>query len=150
MRDRSCFGYMEPSPNIPDFAQCGACQLFIKNKIGCYWLPDTHSVDADDSCIMYVQGDPITDQPVNPTGSLTPAEVGFTNGKVRCENCNAFDKAKGACALFRELTELWPRVFKLDSSVKPRACCNAFERGAYSEARFVLSRIMRAMTNRTA
>lgn len=126
MRDRSCFGYMEPDPAIPDFAQCGSCQLFIKDRERCYWLSDKDDVDADDSCIMYVQGEPMPGVCM-PTGSLTAKEVGFTKAKVRCENCNAFNKDKSGCRLFAELNELLPRVFKLDNKVKPKACCNAWD-----------------------
>lgn len=127
MRDRSAFGYMEPSPDIADFAQCGSCQLWLANKELCYWLRPKDEVQEYDSCILYVQGDPITDDHVNCTSSCTPQEVGFHKGAVRCENCTSFAAGLSACNLYSKLNEEFPQLFKLKTKVKPHACCNAFD-----------------------
>ena len=126
-RDRSTFGYLEGHPDIPNFAQCGSCKVWLGRHDRCLWLPKDFDVDKTDSCILYVQGPPI-DRETKATGLLEPKEVGFTKGKVRCENCTSFDKGKSICLLFQKLTDLLPSIFKLDHRVKPRACCNAFWR----------------------
>ncbi len=126
MRNRSAFGYMEPRPDIPDFAQCGSCKMWLKRQELFYWLPKTKEVEAGDFCILYVQGPPFNNPDMKPTGSLAPEVVGFTDGKVRWEN-----------------SQIFPDVFKLDSKVKPRACCNAFNRGPFKKM-LAMSRLMTA------
>jgi hypothetical protein len=127
MRNRSAFGYMEPKHNIPNFAQCGSCKMWIKNRKECYYFTKGKEVDEDDSCIMYVQGENMPGNMVYPINAFPPEVVGFYDGPVRCENCISFNKAKSGCELFYELTEEHPDMFDLDSKVKPRACCNAFD-----------------------
>jgi len=126
VRTRDCFGYMEPSPDIPDFAQCGSCKMWLKRQELCYWLPKTKEVEAGDSCILYVQGAPFNNPDMKATGLLQPEVVGFIDGKVRCENCSSFSKENSGCNLFHTLTQAFPTIFKLNSKVKPRACCNAW------------------------
>lgn len=124
-RKRDAFGYMEPDPSIPDFAQCSSCRVWLKDRDRCHWLADDFKVDEDDSCILYVQGPPISGDD-RTTGALTPQEVGFYDGKTRCQNCVSLNKDDGSCNLFRKLNAEFPDIFDLDEGVKPRACCNAF------------------------
>lgn len=124
-RDRSAFGYMAANPSIPDFAQCSSCQVWIKDRERCLWLGNDQPVLKGDSCILYVQGDPI-DGDVDALGSLTEDEVGFFRGDVRCENCvSASDDARH-CFLYEKLNEAFPDLFLLNEVVEPKACCNAF------------------------
>jgi hypothetical protein len=137
LRDRSAFLYMEPHPDIPDHAQCGSCENFNDVKGVCRWLSKTDEVDADDSCGLYAQGAPSAD--IEPTGQYTPEEVGFYDGKVRCQNCNALDARDAKrihCDLYVQLTRMFPRLFKLDERVKPRGCCNAFAPGKRNPKNF--------------
>lgn len=143
MRERDSFGYMEPSPDIPNFAQCGSCRLFIRAKRNCYWFNKAKDVDADDACIMYVQGANMRAD-AEATGALDPKVVSFAEGKTRCENCNAYNKDAGGCHLFYLLSRLLPRFYKLKIDVKPRACCNAYERGSYSPRIFTVERLQSA------
>jgi hypothetical protein len=124
-RNRSAFGYLEPKPNtdIKDFANCKTCQLWIKDKKRCYWLSNTKEVDEDDSCIYYAPGKPMPAR-VKPTSTFTPTEVGFYDGKVRCENCVSF--SSGKCKLFTLLNSLHPTIWDLDATVNKHGCCNAF------------------------
>lgn len=122
-RKRDAFGYMDPRGNIPDFAQCSSCRLWLTDRERCHWLPDDFNVDDDDSCILYIQGRPIRGD-AKTTGALTPQEVGFYDGKTRCENCVSLDGNE--CGLFKRLNEAFPDIFDLETRVKPRACCNAF------------------------
>lgn len=130
-RDRSSLGYMEPSPDIPDFAQCGSCASFLSDRVRCYWFSDKFKVLPEASCILYIQGPPIEGASVKPINLIDPKVVGFINGKTRCQNCISFDK--GICLLFRVLnlvrTEGGSLIFDLEEKVKPRGCCNAFLRG---------------------
>jgi len=60
----------------------------------------------------------------------------------QCRNCNAFHATKSGCHLFHELSRNYPRVFRLNSAVRPEAGCLAFERatGDYDEKLFAPSR----------
>lgn len=127
MRDRSAFGYMEPHPAIPDFAQCGTCRLWLKPHANCFWYAEKDKVTAADSCIMYVQGPPCTDPTVTCVDQLTPEETGFHKGAVRCENCDAYLKEINSCNLYVKLNRAFPQLFKLKTNVKPKACCNAWD-----------------------
>jgi predicted kinase len=135
-RGRDSFGYMEPSPNIPDFAQCGSCQIWIKDRDRCYWFSDTKEVEANDSCTEYVQGEPIKGN-VKATNSLDPKEAGFIKGSTRCENCVSFNKDKPLCMLFEKLNRTQASIFDLDEKVKPRGCCNAFARDSAKHEKIV-------------
>lgn len=121
-RDRSAFGYMEPEGNNKQFAQCATCYMWIKRDKRCFWLGDTE-VKATDSCIMYVEGEPIMG-PATSATKLTPKEAGFFRGAVRCENCVSSRNNK--CMLFTGLNEDQPTWFDLDPNIKPQGCCNAF------------------------
>jgi len=134
-RDRTAFGYLEPPGDIPKFAQCGNCLLWIKNKKQCYWFTAEKEVVAEASCILYVYGKPMEGN-FKPVDAVTPEEVGFVNGKVRCENCDAFDPEESKCGIFYRINEELPTVFNLDEKVKPKACCNAFYRGKFRKEDF--------------
>jgi hypothetical protein len=128
-RDRSAFLYMEPDPDIKDFAQCGSCMHFIPDEGRCFWLSDKDEVDADDSCGFYAQGKPAGGKP---SGQYTPETLGFYEGKVRCENCDGYDdrdKDHIHCDVYVQLTRMLPHIWKLDEKVKPHACCNAYANG---------------------
>jgi hypothetical protein len=139
IRDRSAFAYMEPDPDTREFAQCGSCAMFLC-KIGrCYWLGPSDEVDDDDSCVMYVQGEPNDDPNAKPTAALTPKTVGFFSGQVRCENCNAHDfrdPKRMHCDLFVQLNRMYPKMWHLKTEIKPHACCNAWASGARDPKNF--------------
>jgi hypothetical protein len=130
-RGRDSLGYMEPDPNIPDFAQCGSCASYLSDRVRCYWFSDKFKVLPEASCIVYVQGPPIDGAGTKPIDLIDPKVVGFINGKTRCENCVSYQK--GICLLFRVLnlarTEAGNLIFDLEEKVKARGCCNAFLRG---------------------
>ena len=126
MRDRSAFGYLEPTPDIEDFAQCSSCQLWIKKARRCWWLQPNDEVIAGGTCIEYAQGRPIEDD-VDPVGAFTKGEVGYIEAPVRCENCVSFDEKAVACDLYHKLNRELPKIFSLNANIKPRACCNAFD-----------------------
>lgn len=125
-RDRSAFGYMEPDPDIPDFAQCGSCASWLSDRVRCHWFSDKFKVLADASCILYVEGEPIDGATAKPANLLDPKVVGFITGKTRCENCVSADKERWVCKLFDVLNERFPTTFRLNIEIKARACCNAF------------------------
>ena len=139
MRDRSAFGYMEPHPDTPEFGQCRTCRLWLRKVKKCYWLRPQDHVDAADSCIMYGQGAPNDDPNAKPTGTFAPDVVGFYDGSVRCENCNARDfrdPTKPHCDFFVQLNRMLPKLFDLEERIKPRACCNAFDPGTRDPQQF--------------
>jgi hypothetical protein len=128
-RNRSIFGYMEPNPDINDFAQCSSCILFLKKKSRCYLLANNFKVLPTDTCIMYVQGTPDKAPGTEPTGALTSKEVGYYRGKVRCENCdasNATDPKRIVCTLYARLNTFFPDTYDLDTVIESHGCCNAF------------------------
>lgn len=135
-RDRSAFLYMEPNPDIKDFAQCGSCMHFIPDSKRCFWLGDKDEVDADDSCGFYAQGKPDGGKP---SGQYTPEVLGFYEGKVRCQNCDGFDDRDNKnihCDVYVQLTRMLPHLWDLDEKIKPRACCNAFYVGKRDPGHF--------------
>jgi len=127
VRERDVFGYLEPHPDIPDFAQCSSCQSWLKPIKRCYWLAKDKEVLAGDSCIFYAQGKPLEKRGVEPTGTFDPKDVGFVSGQVRCENCISLAGDDKTCKLFARLNGFKNVDFWLDEDVKPRGCCNAFE-----------------------
>ncbi len=139
VRDRSAFGYMEPDPNIKEFAQCGSCAMFLRKVGRCHWLRKNDKVNDDATCIMYVQGTPNDDSKAEPTGSFDPETVGFYDGQVRCENCNARDfrdPYRKHCDLYVQLNRMYPNMWKLETKVEPRGCCNAWSPGDRNPKQF--------------
>lgn len=120
---RSAFIYLTPHPNTPQFAQCGTCGAFIPGKNQCALYSKKDQVVAGGSCGLYAYGEPSNDQ--EPGNSTTPTEAGYVEAQVRCENCNWLDGT--TCNLFKKLNSEMPSVFKLNTRVEPRGCCNAWE-----------------------
>lgn len=116
---RDAFIYL--SSTSKEFAQCGMCWLFNAEKERCAILGPTFKVDDDDSCCLFVKGEPVKNQPI--IARITPKNAGFVKRRVRCENCKFGDDNK--CKLYKMLNEKFPDVFDLDEKIEPRACCNA-------------------------
>jgi hypothetical protein len=126
MRDRSSFGYIEPAPVIPNFAQCGSCRLWLYHIHNCRWLSANDEVRNDHSCNIYVQGPQTRDAWAAATGTLAKDEVGFQHGDMRCENCTSFNSEARICYLYSDLNDRFPDLFGLNIKVKPRGRCNAY------------------------
>jgi hypothetical protein len=122
--DRSAFLYLNPDPNIKDFAQCGTCFMFMPEKQRCSIFGKNDKVVAEGSCGLYVYGKPYDDQLIR--NAVTPKEAGYVEHKVRCENCSWFNKPN-KCGLFQSLNEKMPDVFRLNETVEPRGCCNGWQ-----------------------
>jgi hypothetical protein len=122
--DRSAFLYLDPDPNIKDFAQCGSCFMFMPGKQRCSIFGKNDKVIANASCGLYVYGKPYDDQLIR--DAVTPKEAGYVEHKVRCENCSWFNKPN-KCGLFESLNDKMSDVFKLDEKVEARACCNGWQ-----------------------
>jgi hypothetical protein len=120
---RSAFIYLTPKPNTPQFAQCGTCGVFIPNKNQCALFGKKDHVVAGGSCGLYAYGEPSNDQ--EPSNSVTPKEAGYVDAQVRCENCSWLDGT--TCELFKRLNSEMPTVFKLETKVDARGCCNAWQ-----------------------
>lgn len=127
LRKRDALGYME-AHDVPNPEQCASCRMWIKERKLCFWFTADKEVPGQASCIVYVPGQPITDLDAKPVGAVTPEEVGFVLGKVRCENCYSFD-GESECGFFDALDKMEPKVWNLGSRVHPKACCNGFVRG---------------------
>lgn len=123
------FGYMEPEPDTPKFAQCETCTLWLTDRVRCFLFSDKEKVLGSDSCDHYAQGNPITGA-AKPLGVLTPRQAGFVHGRTRCENCISVNPDKDTCLLYRLLnrtrTPQGHLIFSLKEEIKPRGCCNAF------------------------
>ena len=105
-------------------SQCGTCRSWCGPKVQrCAVLGKALKVDADDSCNVYMHGQPNPDQPIQE--SMTPEEAGFVDRKVRCENCRSFDEDQGVCGFYTMLNDLAPDKFDLDERVSPQGCCTA-------------------------
>ncbi len=119
--DRSAFLYLEDSDE-PNFAQCGTCWLFNKDRHRCGILHLDFEVNAEDSCGYYLEGVPSDISSAEP---VNPEDVGFVKAtKVRCENC---EYGGDECQLYKYLNKAFPRSFKLDTKINSRGCCNAFQ-----------------------
>ena len=115
---RDAFLYLDGKTS--DFAQCGSCWLFDKERERCGVLSPSFEVYDEDSCGYWGPGPTFSGEPRQ---RFTPRQVGFVRRAVRCENCRYFDS--GECGLFRELNETLPDKFSLDVDVEARGCCNA-------------------------
>jgi hypothetical protein len=83
-------------------------------------------VTAGMSCGLYIHGDPITDpKPGDAKKIVTPNESGLVDRQVRCENCKWGGKEVYVCGLFSLLNLRHGNIFKLDTSIDPKGCCNA-------------------------
>ncbi len=139
VRDRSAFLYMEPRPDTPDHAQCATCEMFLRVVGKCHHLQAEDKVDGDDTCGMYSQGRPNDDKDAKPSGQYTKETLGFFEGRVTCQHCNAYDdrdKSNIHCDLYVQLNRIFPHLFKLKESIKPRGCCNAWGEGKRDPKQF--------------
>src|SRR5262249_33804543 len=120
MRTREALGYLEPRRDIPDFAQCSSCRLWIKPRLRCQYFGEDKEVLGIDACIQYAPGTPLSDPNAKCTNTFKPSEVGFARGKTRCENCDAFKPkvsvgTRKGCQVFHDLETSLPKVWKLDA-----------------------------------
>lgn len=144
--DRGIFLYLEPR-RIDDeecFAQCGTCRMFVPETSlekmdgsRCIIHGARVSIDEDDSCGFWVpwpKGSPNQQVIDDHAGeiekgvapSVTPEQSGLVDDAVQCRHCVQFDEEESECALYASLNKLQPKLFDLDVSVKPHACCNAW------------------------
>lgn len=121
---REAFIYLDPTGDKKKFAQCETCAMWRKEEERCAILGKAKKVDADDSCNFYVQGAP-NSLPILDPAPVTPEQAGFVDRQVRCENCGAFDAARGVCAAYEAINKALPDNFDLDPKVDPQGCCNA-------------------------
>ena len=121
--DRSAFIYLSPQPGVKDHAQCSSCQFFLPEKERCGLFNNRFKVVADASCSLYVYGKPNDEQPIQDV--VTPKEAGYVEGQVRCENCKWVEGK--TCLLFDKLNKLMPYIFKLDTQIENKGCCNAWQ-----------------------
>lgn len=121
---RWAFIYLEPSTPeaAADFAQCSSCQHFLPGRKRCAIFSENDVVKAGASCGLYLQGKPHDNQKIQDL--VSPAEAGYVEGQVRCENCSWYKE--GTCGLFAQLDEKFPDAFELKSTVSPKGCCNAW------------------------
>lgn len=119
---RYAFLYLDPKGDHQSFAQCKSCVLWTSpEKNRCMILGPNFPVDSDDTCSLYVPGEP------NPNGEclplITPEEAGYESRQVRCENCKYFDESRSICELYDKLNQT--SDFDLDIHVNKYGCCNA-------------------------
>ena len=94
------------------------------------------------SCGFYGQGKPMPEGPLMPL--WTPEQSGLVDRKVRCENCMHSRKGATICGFYEKMNRAHPKLYDLDPSIKPKACCNAQEvAGGGSSAQDVGDRIAR-------
>lgn len=126
---RDAFVYMEPEAPQDEFAQCSTCTRWTgPDHRRCLILGPDLKADADDTCGLYVPGDPSPDSAGREEALVSPEEAGFREGPVRCENCVSFrpgDGVRGTCRLYVDLNAELPEQFDLDPDVHSRGCCNA-------------------------
>ncbi len=119
--DGSAFLYLPPNQPADEFAQCGTCFLFKPESERCGIFSPDDKVTAEQSCGLYLHGEPKEDQECR--SIVTPEQAGLVDGPVRCENCSWFD---GKCGLFDTLNKKMGDVFEIDENVDPKGCCNAW------------------------
>ena len=136
---RDAFLYLEPASKIREFAQCGSCCMYVSgSEVGkktdrCVLHGSKVEISGSMSCGLYVPGKPTSEDLAahaeelrsGRKASVTPDESGLVDRKVRCENCYYFDSGDGDCELFEALNKQNPRLFELEETVEPGACCNA-------------------------
>jgi len=116
---RVAFLYMEGDEE--DYAQCSSCFLYTPDRKRCAILGDDLEVDPDDTCALYIHGEPVDDQPI--VARVTQEEAGYLKERVQCQRCKyGGDK----CGLFAMLNKKLPNIFDLEEEISPTGCCNAF------------------------
>ena len=118
---KSTFLYMQPSTgdDKKTFASCAGCRMFLSKIERCSLHGKDEKVGAGDSCGLFVKGKAPEDEVDHIEASVTKEESGFTEGPVKCMNCEYFEKRDTDCLLLRILGVI-------DYKVKPNGCCNAF------------------------
>lgn len=115
---RDAFLYLDGGDNR--FAQCGTC-IFGKSKCA---LAGGHDVNPTiGSCGFYVRGPAVPR--TKPFARMAPEQMGYVERKVRCENCQHFDRPNQDCELYELLNKQFPDLFDLEEGVHPHGCCNA-------------------------
>jgi hypothetical protein len=108
---RSAFLYLEPrEEDDDDFAQCEDCFAFRNSK--CSVMGNRKVSGSQGSCGFFVHIARGSVPAEYLAGNLSPAETGYVERPVRCENC--YYGEDGTCELF-----------DLDERIKPFGCCNA-------------------------
>lgn len=126
---RVAFLYMAPTEDSygdPDvFAHCQSCYSWMgKKRERCYILGKKLEVKADDTCALYVNGEPEIERAGNEKSLVSAEEAGFMKGPPQCKRCYWY--AIGLCGLFAKLNMEDPDHYDLKVSVKANACCNGF------------------------
>jgi len=129
--ERSVFLYMDPAGAKAD-EQCGTCYFWVHGD-RCVIHRPKDKITRSMSCCYYLYGQAQTG--VYPKSLTTPRESGLVDREVRCENCKWFGRESSQCGLFTKLNKLLPDVFKLDTEVDSRGCCNAQEPRSADQAR---------------
>lgn len=147
---RDTFLYLEPKDgvNLELFAQCGSCRKFVtQDDLGadfeddrCITLGSRVSLHDKMSCGAYEPW-PTPDGKPNPEvvknhaeelkkgmpGTMSPEEAGLVDRLVQCHRCGFEKGAATRCGLYEMLNSRMPNTFKLNTKIKPHACCNAQE-----------------------
>lgn len=120
------FLYLDPEPDVPDFAQCSSCRDWVEGDNLCRIHGPFITVKGSMSCGLYVYGNPL------PEGSTTYAAVsaresGLVDREVRCENCIHMveEDEEYFCGFFDTLNRKLYELFDIDTSIDPKGCCNA-------------------------
>jgi hypothetical protein len=122
---RDTFLYLDPVPDVDDFAQCSTCSMWMVNNL-CSIHGSGVYVPGTASCGLYIYGQPNTDpQPGDTKDIVTPTESGLVDRPVRCENCRWGGPQEYECQLFDLLNRYMPDIFELDTAIDPKGCCNA-------------------------
>jgi hypothetical protein len=123
---RDAFVYLDPSGNEDEFAQCGTCAIYDEDAQRCGLLGPDLQVDPDDSCGLYVPGEPGAMVPDDgPEAYVSAEQAGFVSRQVRCENCTYYNADMQGCDLYYKLNKALPQMFNLDTRVDAKGCCNA-------------------------
>lgn len=120
---RWAFLYLEPKNNQTNFAQCSTCVSFLPDRQRCALFSNNDKVLASASCGFYINGKPNNNQKL--LNSVTPDEAGYIEETVRCENCKYGGKD---CGLFQKLNDSLPSIFDLNTKIKKKGCCNAWQK----------------------
>lgn len=122
---RDAFLYMDPTPGVTQFAQCGTCIHFMPGRERCNIFPKNFKVVANASCGLYINGEPKDDQEFIER-PLDPKKSGYMVGQVRCENCLYFGTETNICSLYEDLNKKLGSDFDLKTKVDAKGCCNAW------------------------
>lgn len=117
------FLYLDPEPDVDDFAQCSSCRDWVTGDNLCLIHGPFITVKGSMSCGLYVYGEPLP--PGHRTYALVSArESGLVDREVRCENCRHMEEGD-QCGFFTYLNKTLPELFDIDTDIDPKGCCNA-------------------------